>query len=267
MRQIFRLDGNLFRFYGSRCFGFIARKPASKTDNQCHIFAELEAEQPATAIVNFVTKVMMTSSTTCRNNVWASPRPPARCLHWTSVGILSGFYRDSFCFFSRCCYFSSSSSLSSSSSWNAFIHFISFFSCFLYFVLLFRKILLILNLFFSCSSFNCCVRVTLLTDWKFLFWIWLVSRTNKQTNKQTNTSTNKPTMETHTNDLTYLTRFCRGNIDDDQIKNHKSTKLLLAFNQPARNPNGNRMEPARPTTDIKRIKCINNLFHNCFLEI
>jgi len=54
----------------NRCFGFIARKPASKTDNQCHIFAEVEAEQPATAIVNFVTKVMMTSSSTAsRNNV------------------------------------------------------------------------------------------------------------------------------------------------------------------------------------------------------
>jgi len=52
-------------FY-SRCFGFIARKPASKTDNQCHLFAELEAEQPATAIVNFV-KLMMTSSTTTHN--------------------------------------------------------------------------------------------------------------------------------------------------------------------------------------------------------
>ena len=50
----------------SRCFGFIARKPASKTDNQCHLFAELEAEQPATAIVNFV-KLMMTSSTTTHN--------------------------------------------------------------------------------------------------------------------------------------------------------------------------------------------------------
>lgn len=45
----------------SRCFGFVARKPASKTDNQCHIFAELEPEQPATAIVNFVSKVMMNS--------------------------------------------------------------------------------------------------------------------------------------------------------------------------------------------------------------
>jgi len=45
----------------NRCFGFVARKPASKTDNQCHIFAELEPEQPATAIVNFVSKVMMNS--------------------------------------------------------------------------------------------------------------------------------------------------------------------------------------------------------------
>ncbi|XP_049787724.1 tensin-1 [Schistocerca cancellata] len=43
----------------NRCFGFVARKQASKTDNQCHIFAELEPEQPASAIVNFVSKVMM----------------------------------------------------------------------------------------------------------------------------------------------------------------------------------------------------------------
>uniref|UniRef100_A0A0C9QTL5 TNS_0 protein n=1 Tax=Fopius arisanus TaxID=64838 RepID=A0A0C9QTL5_9HYME len=45
-----------------RCFGFVARKPAHKTDNQCHVFAELEPGQPATAIVNFVNKVMMGSS-------------------------------------------------------------------------------------------------------------------------------------------------------------------------------------------------------------
>ncbi|XP_033209428.1 tensin-3 isoform X6 [Belonocnema kinseyi] len=42
-----------------RCFGFVARKPAHKSDNQCHIFAELEPEQPSVAIVNFVNKVMM----------------------------------------------------------------------------------------------------------------------------------------------------------------------------------------------------------------
>ncbi|KAK9509859.1 hypothetical protein O3M35_004760 [Rhynocoris fuscipes] len=44
---------------GMRCFGFVARKAGSKADNQCHIFAELEPEQPANAIVNFVAKVMM----------------------------------------------------------------------------------------------------------------------------------------------------------------------------------------------------------------
>jgi tensin len=54
--------------YFSRCFGFVARKPASKTDNQCHIFAELEPEQPASAIVNFVSKVMM-SGTAAKANI------------------------------------------------------------------------------------------------------------------------------------------------------------------------------------------------------
>lgn len=43
-------------------FGFVARKPTSQTDNQCHLFAELDPEQPASAIVNFVTKVMMTGT-------------------------------------------------------------------------------------------------------------------------------------------------------------------------------------------------------------
>ncbi|XP_076304149.1 tensin-3-like isoform X3 [Tachypleus tridentatus] len=46
----------------SRCFGFVAKKPASKTDNQCHVFAEMEPEQPASAIVNFVTKVMLSAT-------------------------------------------------------------------------------------------------------------------------------------------------------------------------------------------------------------
>ncbi|XP_071518821.1 tensin-3 isoform X6 [Panulirus ornatus] len=44
-----------------RVFGFVAKKGSSRTENQCHILAELEPEQPATAICNFVTKVMMTS--------------------------------------------------------------------------------------------------------------------------------------------------------------------------------------------------------------
>uniref|UniRef100_A0A8D8PVV8 Tensin n=1 Tax=Cacopsylla melanoneura TaxID=428564 RepID=A0A8D8PVV8_9HEMI len=46
----------------NRCFGFVARKTSSKPDNQCHIFAEYEPEQPATAIVNFVTKVMLNNN-------------------------------------------------------------------------------------------------------------------------------------------------------------------------------------------------------------
>ncbi|XP_050309456.1 tensin-3 isoform X3 [Anthonomus grandis grandis] len=43
----------------NRIFGFVARKPnVSNSDNQCHLFAELDPEQPATAIVNFVNKVL-----------------------------------------------------------------------------------------------------------------------------------------------------------------------------------------------------------------
>ncbi|XP_043514775.1 tensin-3 isoform X11 [Frieseomelitta varia] len=53
-----------------RCFGFVARKPAHKSDNQCHVFAELEPEQPATAIVNFVNKVMMGNSIAKANIVY-----------------------------------------------------------------------------------------------------------------------------------------------------------------------------------------------------
>ncbi|XP_022251415.1 tensin-like isoform X2 [Limulus polyphemus] len=53
----------------SHCFGFVAKKPASKTDNQCHVFAELEPEQPASAIVNFVTKVTMSASLQTKSNI------------------------------------------------------------------------------------------------------------------------------------------------------------------------------------------------------
>ena len=42
-----------------RIFGLIARKQASATENTCHLFAELDPAQPASAIVNFITKVMM----------------------------------------------------------------------------------------------------------------------------------------------------------------------------------------------------------------
>ncbi|KAJ0181854.1 hypothetical protein K1T71_002576 [Dendrolimus kikuchii] len=41
-----------------RIFAFVARS-SSGADNQCHVFAELESEQPATAIVNFVNKALL----------------------------------------------------------------------------------------------------------------------------------------------------------------------------------------------------------------
>ena len=42
-----------------RIFGYVAKKPTSKTQNQCHVFAEHDPDQPARAIVNFVNKVML----------------------------------------------------------------------------------------------------------------------------------------------------------------------------------------------------------------
>lgn len=42
-----------------RVFGFVAKKPGSVSENVCHLFAELDPEQPATAIVNFINKVML----------------------------------------------------------------------------------------------------------------------------------------------------------------------------------------------------------------
>lgn len=48
-----------------RCFGFVSKKingaKSSQPENECHIFAELDPSQPATAIVNFVSKVMIGS--------------------------------------------------------------------------------------------------------------------------------------------------------------------------------------------------------------
>uniref|UniRef100_UPI0037E9944B tensin-3-like isoform X2 n=1 Tax=Semicossyphus pulcher TaxID=241346 RepID=UPI0037E9944B len=45
----------------AKIFGFVARKSQSDTDNMCHLFAEHDPEQPASAIVNFVSKVMIGS--------------------------------------------------------------------------------------------------------------------------------------------------------------------------------------------------------------
>ncbi|XP_048864422.1 tensin-3 isoform X1 [Brienomyrus brachyistius] len=45
----------------AKIFGFVARKTGSSTENVCHVFAEHDPEQPASAIVNFVSKVMIGS--------------------------------------------------------------------------------------------------------------------------------------------------------------------------------------------------------------
>ncbi|XP_041117459.1 tensin-like isoform X4 [Polyodon spathula] len=49
-----KADGGTAKF-----FGFVARKQGSTTDNVSHLFAEMDPDQPATAIVNFVSKVML----------------------------------------------------------------------------------------------------------------------------------------------------------------------------------------------------------------
>ncbi|KAM7407819.1 hypothetical protein PAMA_003536 [Pampus argenteus] len=42
----------------AKLFGFVARKQGSTTDNVSHLFAEMDADQPASAIVNFVLKMI-----------------------------------------------------------------------------------------------------------------------------------------------------------------------------------------------------------------
>ncbi|KAM6928121.1 tensin-2-like isoform 2-T2 [Xenentodon cancila] len=42
-----------------RMFGFVARRAGTATENVCHLFAELDPDQPAVAIVNFINKVML----------------------------------------------------------------------------------------------------------------------------------------------------------------------------------------------------------------
>jgi tensin len=44
----------------AKMFGFVAKRlGGSKSDNACHVFAEVDPDQPAEAIVNFVMKVMI----------------------------------------------------------------------------------------------------------------------------------------------------------------------------------------------------------------
>ncbi|KAF7222468.1 transcript variant X2 [Nothobranchius furzeri] len=48
-------------FPSAKIFGFVARKTGTSKDNICHLFAEHDPEQPASAIVNFVSRVMIGS--------------------------------------------------------------------------------------------------------------------------------------------------------------------------------------------------------------
>lgn len=53
-------------FSSSRCFAFVSKKingntRSNQTENECHIFAEIDRTQPSTAIVNFVSKVLIGS--------------------------------------------------------------------------------------------------------------------------------------------------------------------------------------------------------------
>uniref|UniRef100_A0A3B1K4S1 Tensin 2b n=1 Tax=Astyanax mexicanus TaxID=7994 RepID=A0A3B1K4S1_ASTMX len=48
-----------YRKFVIEMFGFVARRSGSSQGNACHLFAELDPEQPATAIVNFINKVML----------------------------------------------------------------------------------------------------------------------------------------------------------------------------------------------------------------
>lgn len=49
---------SIFFFCPARLFGFVARKQGSTTDNVSHLFAELDPDQPASAITSFVSKMM-----------------------------------------------------------------------------------------------------------------------------------------------------------------------------------------------------------------
>uniref|UniRef100_A0A9J7WX01 PID domain-containing protein n=1 Tax=Cyprinus carpio carpio TaxID=630221 RepID=A0A9J7WX01_CYPCA len=48
----------------AKIFGFVARKAASGLENVCHVFAEHDPKQPASAIINFISKVMIGSQGT-----------------------------------------------------------------------------------------------------------------------------------------------------------------------------------------------------------
>lgn len=49
---------HLFLYRNRTIFAFVARRSTSSHDNQCHVFCELEPNQPAAAITAFANKVI-----------------------------------------------------------------------------------------------------------------------------------------------------------------------------------------------------------------
>lgn len=47
---------------GDRLFGVVAKKHANAPDNVGHVFADIDADQPASAIVMFIQKLLMSQS-------------------------------------------------------------------------------------------------------------------------------------------------------------------------------------------------------------
>lgn len=65
-----------------RMFGFVARRTGSTTENVCHLFAEMDPEQPAVAIVNFINKVMLGPQLHRWNICIGSGTGPDRSQRW-----------------------------------------------------------------------------------------------------------------------------------------------------------------------------------------
>uniref|UniRef100_A0A1B0AA64 SH2 domain-containing protein n=1 Tax=Glossina pallidipes TaxID=7398 RepID=A0A1B0AA64_GLOPL len=55
---VFVLDEKTERAINKTLFAFVARETAGAHDNQCHVFCDLEMNQPASAIVSFANKVL-----------------------------------------------------------------------------------------------------------------------------------------------------------------------------------------------------------------
>lgn len=48
----------LFLCFLARCFGFVVRKQVNSRENECHVCAEIDNDQPASAVINFIHKAM-----------------------------------------------------------------------------------------------------------------------------------------------------------------------------------------------------------------